>query len=98
MPLWRIYSHPTTFTPTQRSALAQSVTRLYSPHMPAFYVNVIFIDADADALFIGGEPTTTFVRVTVEQIALKLPDGDTDEGAGRRRWWMDRVNEVCSLK
>ena len=40
MPLWRIFSHPSTFNPEQRLALAKSVTALYKG-LPAFYVNVI---------------------------------------------------------
>jgi Putative oxalocrotonate tautomerase enzyme len=40
MPLWRIFSHPSTFNLEQRKALAKSVTELYSS-LPAFYVNVI---------------------------------------------------------
>ena len=42
MPLWRVFSHPTTFNAEQRLALAKSVTELYvSKGLPAFYVNVI---------------------------------------------------------
>lgn len=42
MPLWRIFSHPDTFTFSQREALAKDVTALYvSMGLPAFYVNVI---------------------------------------------------------
>jgi len=44
MPLWHIFSHPDTFSLEQRAALARDVTALYS-FLPAFYVNVIFINS-----------------------------------------------------
>jgi hypothetical protein len=42
MPLWRIFSHPTTFSPSQREALAKDITAYYvGRNLPAFYVNVV---------------------------------------------------------
>ncbi|EXJ57503.1 hypothetical protein A1O7_07851 [Cladophialophora yegresii CBS 114405] len=100
MPLWRIFSHPSTFSPTQRQGLAKAVTALYvSRGLPAFYVNVIFIDLpDADgtnpSCFVGGEPRPNFVRIVVEQIARTMASSETEEGKERRRKWMDMINET----
>ncbi|ETI25443.1 hypothetical protein G647_02216 [Cladophialophora carrionii CBS 160.54] len=100
MPLWRIFSHPSTFSPVQRQDLAKAVTALYvSRGLPAFYVNVIFVDLpDADganpSCFVGGEPRPNFVRVVVEQIARTMAASDTDQGKERRRKWMDLINET----
>ncbi|KAF2256211.1 hypothetical protein BU26DRAFT_472266 [Trematosphaeria pertusa] len=58
MPLWLIY-HPTnTFTtPTEKSALATSITTVYTAvNLPAFYVNVLFIPLSPHSIYIGGTP------------------------------------------
>ncbi|KAI1617229.1 putative oxalocrotonate tautomerase [Exophiala viscosa] len=95
MPLWRIFSHPQTFSLDQRKGLAKAVTELYmSLGLPAFYVNVIFIDVDENGTFIGGEQRSNFVRVVVEQIARTMPSPDTEDGRQHRTKWMDVINEV----
>ena len=48
-----------------------------------------FIDVDESAVFIGGEPKKTFVRIVIEQIARVLPED-------KHTWWMDRVSQVSS--
>jgi hypothetical protein len=94
MPLWRIFAHATTFSYEQRAALARDVTALYSV-LPAFYVDVIFINTGEADVWVGGKPRTDFVRIAVEQIARKLLSEDTEEGMVQRKWWMNRINEVC---
>jgi hypothetical protein len=95
MPLWRIYSHPSTFSPSQREGLAKSITKLYVDiGLPPFYVNVLFIDTGDYSSFVSGEATKTFVRITVEQIARTMPSPDVEEGRLRRRGWMDMINAV----
>jgi hypothetical protein len=96
MPLWRIFAHPDTFSYEQRAALARDVTALYSI-LPAFYVNVIFINTGEADVWVGGKPRTNFVRVVVEQIARKLLPEDTEEGVAQRKRWMDRINEVSRV-
>lgn len=96
MPLWRIFSHPDTFSLEQRAAIARDVTALYGL-LPAFYVNVIFINSSENDIWIGGKPKTNFVRIVIEQIARTLPDGATENGKARRKGWMDRINEVCPI-
>lgn len=100
MPLWRIFAHSSTFTPPQRSGLAKAITALYvSPGLPAFYVNVLFIDLpdkDGKNLFSvrGGEPRPNFVRIVVEQIARTMTSPESEERRKTRKGWMDRINEV----
>jgi phenylpyruvate tautomerase PptA (4-oxalocrotonate tautomerase family) len=95
MPLWRIFSHPQTFSKDQRVGIAQNVTELYiSRGLPAFYVNVIFVDVDENGIFIGGEPKKNFVRIVIEQIARTMSSPDTEEGQKSRTMWMDMINDV----
>ena len=96
MPLWRIFAHPSTFSPSQRAELAASITALYvSRGLPAFYVNVLFINLEEQDVWVGGEPKTNFVRIAVEQIARTMAKPDSEDGRKYRTAWMDRINEVC---
>lgn len=89
MPLWRIFSHKDTFSTEQRQNIASDVTALYvNVGLPAFYVNVIFIDVEETGIWIGGEMRKSFVRIAIEQIARKMDDEDL------RRDWMKMINEV----
>ena len=98
MPVWRIFAHPDTFTPTQRVALAKDVTELYKKGgLPAFYVNVFFIPLEQDNYFIGGVAKKNFVRICIEQIARQMPDPSTEKGKKRREAWMDLINKVQKM-
>jgi phenylpyruvate tautomerase PptA (4-oxalocrotonate tautomerase family) len=99
MPLWRIFSNPDTFSPTQRAAFAKDITDYYiDKGLPPFYVNVFFIPLEPDNFFIGGTPRKNFVRITIEHIARHYPDGDTEAGMKFREGRMDLINEVgCNL-
>lgn len=88
MPLWRIFSAPSTFSAAQKAALAKSITSLYtSAGLPAFYVNVIFIPVPSDSFYIGGQPQSNMVRITIEHIAIHWPDS-------KRANMLDRFDEV----
>jgi phenylpyruvate tautomerase PptA (4-oxalocrotonate tautomerase family) len=95
MPLWRIFSHPSTFSTEQRRGLAADITKFYSSRgLPPFYVNVIFIDVTENQVWVGGEPKSNFVRIVIEQIARTLPNPETEEGKKYRLRFMDLLNEV----
>ncbi|KIX03416.1 uncharacterized protein Z518_06968 [Rhinocladiella mackenziei CBS 650.93] len=95
MPLWRIFTHPETFNHSQRAGIAKAVTDLYvSYSLPAFYVNVIFVNVDEEDVWVGGESKSNFVRIVIEQIARSMSPPDTEEGRKARRSWMDRINGV----
>ncbi|KPI37247.1 uncharacterized protein AB675_1455 [Cyphellophora attinorum] len=86
MPLWRVFSHPSTFTPAQREALSTDITSIYTRGgLPAFYVNVIFIDVPETAVYVGGKPRTNFVRFVVEHIARNFQSTEHMKG------FMDRA-------
>jgi len=96
MPLWRIFSHPSIFTSSQKQSLSKAITDLYvSRGLPPFYVVVVFIDADEKGFFVGGESKNNFVRIVVEQIARAMVSPETEEGRKMRKAWMDRINGVC---
>ncbi|KAF2692212.1 hypothetical protein K458DRAFT_285736 [Lentithecium fluviatile CBS 122367] len=77
-------------TPSSRQSLARAITAIYTAvPLPAFYVNVLFIPVEADSYYIGGvarpsphfpdsEPgpdsARPFIRVTIENIARKIPN------------------------
>lgn len=93
MPLWRIFSNPSTFSPATKSLLSKAITALYTDPagaaLPAFYVNVLFIPlADSD-FYIGGESRSNFVRIVVEQIALRMPND-----INFKRHWLDSINDA----
>jgi phenylpyruvate tautomerase PptA (4-oxalocrotonate tautomerase family) len=97
MPLWRVFAHPTTFSVEQRAAFAKAVTKLYvERNLPAFYVNVIFLDVTEDQVWIGGEPKKNFVRIVIEQIARTMPSPDTEQSRASRKAWMNEINNVSS--
>lgn len=93
MPLWRIFAHPDTFSYDQRKDLAAAITKLYAV-LPAFYVNVLFIDVKEEQVWVGGQPKANFVRIVIEQIARQLPTPDAVEGRKARDGWMDKINAV----
>jgi phenylpyruvate tautomerase PptA (4-oxalocrotonate tautomerase family) len=88
MPLWHIYYSEGTYSDEDRKNLANDITQLYAQFgLPRFYVSVMFERLPADHFFIGGKPTSDFVRIWIDQIARRLPP--------EARWkWMQRVNAV----
>ena len=58
-PLCRVFSHPNTYTPAQRTEFVEGITNYYvDKGMPAFYVNVFFVPLEADLCFIVVSPRT----------------------------------------
>lgn len=85
MPLWKIYHPEDAFTAEQKRALSQTITELYAPRLPRFYVGVVFQAVPADDFYLGGEPATNFVRIWVDHIARTLPNAEA------RTRWMNHV-------
>jgi phenylpyruvate tautomerase PptA (4-oxalocrotonate tautomerase family) len=73
MPLWKIYHPVGAFTAGDKHALARKVTAVY-PHLPKFYVNVIFQEIPKDSFYVGDEPVDNFIRLSIEHIARTLSD------------------------
>ncbi len=98
MPLWRIYSHPDIFSPEEKTGLAKSITTLYTNlGLPAFYVNVLFIDVPEQNFLIGGRQTKSMIRFSVEHVARAMPSAESEEGRQRISKWMERICNVGSI-
>ena len=88
MPLWRIFSDPSTFNTAQKAALAKSITTLYTDaSLPAFYVDVIFIPIENNSFYVGSKPQSNMVRIGIEHIAIHQPKSE-------RSKMLDRIDEV----
>lgn len=94
MPLWRIFSHPDTFSTGQKQALAESITPFYTKSgLPAFYVNVVFIPVEPSSFYIGSQPVRNMVRIAIEHIAIHRPKFDGVENNPRTRM-CEEIDEV----
>jgi phenylpyruvate tautomerase PptA (4-oxalocrotonate tautomerase family) len=88
MPLWHIYAPKDAYSADDKEAFANRITDLYAQFgLPRFYVSVIFDELPASGFFIGGKPTTDFVRIWIDQIARRVP-------VEARPRWLARVNET----
>jgi phenylpyruvate tautomerase PptA (4-oxalocrotonate tautomerase family) len=79
MPLWTIYHSPDLFADDERRKLANDITDYYADKvgLPRFYVMVVFRSVPAGDFYVGGEPATRAVRVTIDHIARRAPDSAT---------------------
>lgn len=73
MPLWNIYHTSNAFSIEEKSELAERITNIVYPHLPSFYVGVVFQEASEKDFFIGGTPAENFVRISIDHIARTLP-------------------------
>lgn len=90
MPLWHIYCPEGTYSPEDKRALADRITDLYAEYgLPRFLVSVVFQEVPKDSYLIGGEPADDFVRISIDQIARRIPDDATG-------WWMKRIRETIA--
>lgn len=98
MPLWRIFSHPDTFSTAQKKALVESITPFYTRSgLPAFYVNVVFIPVEPSSFYIGSQPVRDMVRIAIEHIAIHRPklDGVGNNARARMCVEIDEVVIFC---
>ena len=75
MPLWRIYHSTGALSSPDQAKLAQLITDLYSSPpatLPAFYVDVIYVEVPHGKFFVAGEPRMDFVRFSIEHLAVHL--------------------------
>lgn len=91
MPSWYIKHSPNTITAPEKEQLAKSITRLYVSHgLPAFYVQVHFIENIPGTSFVGGEPHPNFAALTIYHIARAFK---TDEA---KRGFLAAVDEILN--
>ncbi|WP_250283838.1 tautomerase family protein [Frankia sp. CiP1_Cm_nod2] len=89
MPLWRIDHTEGIFTDEDKARLAESVTDHYARFgLPRFYVVVLFSETSASSFYVGGEPGTPAVRVSIDHIARTSPD---EAARQRTAAWIGRI-------
>lgn len=70
MPLHRIFHSPGAFSVEDKKAISERLTSMYTgAGLPAFYVVVIFIPVDEGSFFVGGQPSSNFVRIVSQHVA-----------------------------
>ncbi|KAJ5365477.1 Tautomerase [Penicillium concentricum] len=80
MPAWYIKHSPNTITAPEKEQLAKSITRLYVSYgLPAFYVQVHFIEDIPGTAFVGGEPHPNFAAVTIYHVARAFQNDETKQ-------------------
>ncbi|KAH2920767.1 hypothetical protein KXW25_003033 [Aspergillus fumigatus] len=85
MPRWLIQHSPNTLTPEEKSHLAQQITQAYVGFgLPAFYVQVHFIEQPAGTSFIGGEQHPNFVALTIYHLARTMTSDEQRQGFLKR--------------
>jgi len=73
MPLWNIHHTKNALSDAEKAELADRVTNIVYPHLPAFYVGVVFHEHEATNFYIGGKSANHFVRISIDHIARTLP-------------------------
>lgn len=78
MPLHRIYHPESAFSATDKAALSQRITSIYTDRgLPAFFVVILFIPVESESFYVGGKSTDKFVRLVVQHLARHFPDIET---------------------
>ena len=95
MPLWQLFVPEGAYSPEEKIAFAEDITKIYADgvQLPRFYVSVIFHDVPKQSFLVGAEPRANFVRISVDHIARRFEDlpehlgipAETDLG----RTWRD---------
>ncbi len=77
MPLHRVYAAKGIFSPEEKKAIAQSITRIYDAiPIPSFYTVVVFVDVERDSIFVGGETNARFVRIVSQHLARSYSNAE----------------------
>ncbi|EAW12149.1 tautomerase family protein [Aspergillus clavatus NRRL 1] len=91
MPRWLIQHSPNTLTPEEKATLASEITKIYTRvGLPAFYVQVHYVEMPPSTAFIGGEPHPNFVALTIFHLARTM----TSEEQVQR--FLSRVDAVLT--
>ncbi|KAJ5617202.1 Tautomerase [Penicillium hordei] len=91
MPSWHIRHSPDTITAPEKEQLAKSITKLYVSYgLPAFYVQVHFIENIPGSSFVGGEPHPKSAALEIYHVARAF---FTDEAKQR---FLAAVDEILN--
>jgi hypothetical protein len=94
MPLWVFTHSHDTFSPSEKSELAQLLTNLYVKVLiPAFFVNVQFIELGPTDIYVGGEGRSSFSKYT--SISIYHPARGFDNDASKKRF-LDKVDSILT--
>ena len=84
MPLWTIYHTPDLFTDDDKHQLAARVADHYeNVGLPRFYVVTLFRETRSEDFYVGGEPASAAVRITIDHIARRNPDQESRRRSAR---------------
>ncbi|KAN0073939.1 putative oxalocrotonate tautomerase [Elaphomyces granulatus] len=93
MPLLRFYLPPNLLSVEEKRALSQKLAEIYKLQgLPAFYVNVFFIEIPNGSQYVGGEVADDFVRICIEHIAIGFPSD-----ASKTLYMQNLDNVICPL-
>ncbi|KAJ5363734.1 uncharacterized protein N7496_009447 [Penicillium cataractarum] len=91
MPIWYINHSPNILSAAEKQQLAKSITNIYASNgLPAFYVQVHFIEDAPGTAFIGGEIHAKFAGITIYHLARAFKSDET------KQRFLSRVNEVLN--
>ncbi|OMC08980.1 4-oxalocrotonate tautomerase [Mycolicibacter heraklionensis] len=89
MPLWTIHHTRGIFTAQDKRELAARITDGYArAGLPRFYVVTLFQETAPEDFYVGGEPTTVGVRITIDHIARRAADS---ENRRRITQWINQI-------
>ncbi|CAE6466709.1 unnamed protein product [Rhizoctonia solani] len=78
MPMHRIYTTSGLYSAAEKKALSVAITEIYkAAGLPAFYVNVFFIELPKDSFYIGGEANEKFARFNLQHAARTFDNKDS---------------------
>lgn len=89
MPLLRFYLAPNLLSSSEKKNLAKQLTEIYTAaDIPAFFVDVVYIEVPKDSIYVGGEEAGDFVRICIEHIARRMA---TEE---RKQAYMGKLDAI----
>jgi len=78
MPLWNIHHTPGIFTDKEKHQLASHIADHYEQAgLPRIYVVTVFHETLPEDFYVGGEPTSFGVRITIDHIARRAADRES---------------------
>lgn len=83
MPYWEIFTPKDTYSNEDKEKLTDAITDVYVEwvNLPRFYVVVRFQEVAENELYVGGKPTTSFIRIVIDHIARRMENDEMVLGA-----------------
>jgi phenylpyruvate tautomerase PptA (4-oxalocrotonate tautomerase family) len=94
MPLWVFTHTQNTFSAAEKSELAKLITVLYvKVHIPAFFVNVQFLELAPTDIYVGGEGRSEASKYAA--ISIYHPARAFDNDASKKKF-LDKVDSILT--